>query len=124
MLAPQGAVQATKGNDMTAKTTAPAAAAAPVEGAYGIAALVEATGAQAKDVRRWLRAQVRHIGAGETLPGKGGRYAFTSAQVSALASAYAASKARKGTTASAEALTASLLASAGAGIAAHGEARA
>lgn len=105
------------------KTTAPAVADAP-EGAYGIQALVEATGAPAKDVRRWLRAQVRHIGAGDTLPGKGGRYAFTSAQVSALASAYAQAKARKGTTASAEALTASLIAQASAGVAAHGEARA
>ena len=109
---------------MTSKTSNAQAQASDETGAYGIQALVEATGAQAKDVRRWLRSQVRHIGAGDTLPGKGGRYAFTSAQVSALASAYAASKARKGTTASAEALTASLLASAGAGIAAHGEARA
>jgi len=96
----------------------------PAEGAYGIQALVEATGAQAKDVRRWLRAQVKGIGAGDTLPGKGGRYAFTSAQVTALASAYASSKARKGSTASAEALTASLVQSSANGVKAHQDARA
>jgi hypothetical protein len=108
---------------MTSKAQTPAPATDAPEGAYGIAALVEATGAQAKDVRRWLRSQVKSIGAGDTLPGKGGRYAFTSAQVSALAGAYAQAKARKGTTASAEALTASLTASATAGVKAHGDAR-
>ena len=108
----------------TSKTQTPAPASDAPEGAYGIAALVEATGAQAKDVRRWLRANVKAIGKADTLPGKGGRYAFTSAQVTALAGAYAASKARKGTTARAEALTASLIASAERSVKAHQEARA
>lgn len=65
---------------------------------YGVEALAEATGATSKDVRRWLRSQAREAGAADVLPGKGGRYAFDAATVEALAQAYGASKARKGTT--------------------------
>lgn len=76
----------------------------------GVEALAAAIGATPKDVRRWLRAQTREAlgraGAAEALPGKGGRYAFTAAHVEALAGAYAASKARKGTQAPASAIVA------------------
>lgn len=75
---------------------------------FGIEALIEATGATGKDVRRWLRGQTRLAGAGDTLPGKGGRYAFTGAQVALIAQAYTSAKARKGTTAPAQALAAFL----------------
>lgn len=75
---------------------------------FGVEALAEATGASSKDVRRWLRAQARDAGAGDVLPGKGGRYAFTQAHVEALARAYGASKARKGTSAPAEAIVSAL----------------
>lgn len=91
---------------MTNKTTESAEGA---QATYvGIEALVEATGANAKDVRRWIRAQARAVGAGDTLPNKGGRYAFTPEQVTRLASAYATSKARKGTNATAQALMSAL----------------
>ena len=85
---------------------------APVEAPMhvGVEALAAAIGATPKDVRRWLRAQTREAlgraGAAEALPGKGGRYAFTAAHVEALAGAYAASKARKGTQAPASAIVA------------------
>jgi hypothetical protein len=75
---------------------------------YGVEALAEATGASAKDVRRWLRSQAREAQAGDSLPGKGGRYAFSKAHVEALARAYGASKARKGTIAPADAIVAAL----------------
>ena len=78
------------------------------EATFGIEALVEATGAPAKDVRRWLRAQATKAEARDTLPGKGGRYAFTQAHITRLAAAYTTSKARKGSTSAAEALMASL----------------
>lgn len=87
------------------------AQASTSEGAFGIEALAEACGATPKDVRRWLRAQTREAmgaQAKDALPGKGGRYAFTSAHVSALAQAYASSKARKGTLAPASAILAAL----------------
>lgn len=86
--------------------------AAPVEAqaqaTYGVEALVEATGASAKDVRRWLRAKAREAQAGDALPGKGGRYAFTPEGVEALARAYVTSKARKGSTLAGEAIMAAL----------------
>jgi len=105
MLAPQGAAQANERHIMSNETKAQGEA----QGTFvGIEALVEATGANAKDVRRWIRAQARAVGAGDTLPNKGGRYAFTEAQVAALARAYAASKARKGTNATAQALMSAL----------------
>lgn len=79
----------------------------------GITALVEATGANGKDIRRWLRSATKAVGAGDTLPGKGGRYAFTPDQVDALAAAYRAGKARQGSNAAATALTAALAPTAG-----------
>lgn len=75
---------------------------------YGVEAIAEAAGASAKDVRRWLRAQAREAGAGDVLPGKGGRYAFAPEHVEALARAYAAGKARKGTTLPGAAIMAAL----------------
>lgn len=108
----QGAPDVTKGKIMTAKATkaqdVPAVEAQAQAQHFGIEALVEATGAPAKDVRRWLRAQARNAGAGEALPGKGGRYAFTAAHIEALAGAYAKGKARKGTAAPADAITKAL----------------
>lgn len=75
---------------------------------YGVEALAEATGASSKDVRRWLRSQAREAGAGDVLPGKGGRYAFDAPTVEALAQAYGASKARKGTAEAGRAIVARL----------------
>lgn len=99
---------------MTAKQTAKAIEA-PVQDApvqhYGIEALIEATGANGKDVRRWLRSQAKALDVSDTLPGKGGRYAFTAAHVEALAKAYSTSKARKGTSAPADAIVSALSAS-------------
>lgn len=96
---------------MTArKNTAPEAApveAAP-EGALSVADVAEAAGVTQKDMRRWLRAQARHAGAGDVLPGKGGRYAFTPGQAEAIVSAYGRSKAQRGTSAPAEAILAAL----------------
>lgn len=96
---------ATKAIAKASETTAPVQAEATH---YGIGALVEATGAAPKDVRRWLRAQTRLAGAGDMLPGKGGRYAFTAEHVEALAKAYSTSKARKGTSAPAAAIVSAL----------------
>jgi hypothetical protein len=78
---------------------------------YGVEALAEATGASSKDVRRWLRAQAREAGAGDVLPGKGGRYAFDAPTIEALARAYGASKARKGTAEAGRMIAARLTAS-------------
>lgn len=100
----------TKAQAQTAQADTQAQAQAQ-EGAFGIEALAEACGATPKDVRRWLRAQTRDaLGAQakDALPGKGGRYAFTSAHVSALAQAYTQAKARKGTLAPASAILAAL----------------
>lgn len=96
---------------MAAKQIAPKDVA-PVQDApvqhYGIGALIEATGANGKDVRRWLRSQAKALDVSDTLPGKGGRYAFTEAHVQALAVAYKSSKARKGSAATADALVSAL----------------
>lgn len=89
-------------------STTTGAPEAQAQSFYGVEALAEATGASAKDVRRWLRAQAREAGAGDVLPGKGGRYAFSATHVEALARAYGASKARKGTTGAADAIMAAL----------------
>lgn len=77
-------------------------------GALSVADVAEAAGVSQKDMRRWLRAQARNVGAGDALPGKGGRYAFTEAQASALVSAYGRSKAQRGTLAPAAAILAAL----------------
>lgn len=76
---------------------APVTEAPEAPGAYSVEALAERVGASQKDVRRWLRARVRDAGRGDILPGKGGRYAFDGATLEALARAYGASKASKGT---------------------------
>lgn len=76
--------------------------------ALTVADIAEQAGASQKDVRRWLRAQARNAGAGDVLPGKGGRYAFTPEQASALVSAYGRSKAQRGTTAPASAIVSAL----------------
>lgn len=89
-----------------------AATAPEAQQAHGVEALALAVGATSKDVRRWLRAQTREAlgraGAQDVLPGKGGRYAFTPADVEALARAYGASKAQRGTRAPAAAIMAAL----------------
>lgn len=89
---------------------APAVTEAPVEaqGALSVADVAEQAGVSQKDMRRWLRAQARTIGAGDALPGKGGRYAFTPEQAQALAQAYGRSKAQRGTQAPAQAILAAL----------------
>lgn len=78
------------------------------EGALSVAHVAEQAGVSQKDMRRWLRAQARQAGAGEALPGKGGRYAFTPEQASAIVSAYGRSKAQRGTQAPAAAILAAL----------------
>ena len=78
------------------------------EGALSVADVAEAAGVSQKDMRRWLRAQARQAGAGDVLPGKGGRYAFTPAQAQALVSAYGRSKAQRGTQAPAQAILSAL----------------
>lgn len=65
-------------------------------------------GAEPKAFRRWLRAQARNAGAGDALPGKGGRYGYTPEQAEALAGAYTRAKASKGTHAPAAAILAAL----------------
>lgn len=105
--APEAIVEAP---EAPAEAIVEAPAEAPV--GVGVEALASAVGASPKDVRRWLRAQTREAlgkaGAAEALPGKGGRYAFTPADVEALARAYGASKASKGTRAPASAILAAL----------------
>lgn len=108
------ALHTTKGETMTTKASkaqeqeqgAQEAQGAPKH--YGVEALAEATGASAKDVRRWLRGLAAEAGARDALPGKGGRYAFTEAHVARLARAYGEAKARKGTAAPADAIVAFL----------------
>lgn len=95
------------------KASAPTSAIVPdsapeAQGAISVAMLAEEAGVSSKDMRRWLRAQARNAGAGEALPGKGGRYAFTPEQAQALVSAYGRSKAQRGTHAPAEAILAAL----------------
>ena len=86
---------------------------------HGVDSIVEAikarpqgAGVTGKDVRRWLRTNVRAVAtpeqAREALPGKGGRYAFTAAQVEAFARAYVTRKAQQGTNAPASILMAAL----------------
>lgn len=82
------------------------------QGALSVADVAEQAGVSQKDMRRWLRAQARNAGAGEALPGKGGRYAFTAEQASAIVGAYGRSKAQRGTQAPAEAILAALTPSA------------
>lgn len=95
--------------------SAPQDTPAPVEdapqGALSVADIAEQAGVSSKDMRRWLRAQARHAGAGDALPGKGGRYAFTPEQASAIVGAYGRSKAQRGTNAPATAILAALSAS-------------
>lgn len=94
------------------KSNAPVVTAAPVEaqpvGALSASQVAEMAGAAPKDFRRWMRAQARSAGAGDALPGKGGRYAYTQAQAEAIVKAYGTSKARKGTSAPAAAILAAL----------------
>lgn len=78
------------------------------QGALSVADVAEQAGVSQKDMRRWLRAQARHAGAGDALPGKGGRYAFTPEQASAIVGAYGRSKATRGTQAPAAAILAAL----------------
>jgi len=96
----------------SAPTSAPEASAPTVapeaQGALSVADVAEQAGVSQKDMRRWLRAQARNAGAGDALPGKGGRYAFTPEQASALVSAYGRSKAQRGTTAPGAAILAAL----------------
>jgi hypothetical protein len=87
---------------------APEASAPEAQGALSVADVAEQAGVSQKDMRRWLRAQARNAGAGDVLPGKGGRYAFTAEQASALVSAYGRSKAQRGTSAPAAAILAAL----------------
>ena len=119
----QGAPRERKVIIMTARTSkAPKApeSQAPVtdepkapEGALSVADVAEQAGVSQKDMRRWLRAQARNAGAGDALPGKGGRYAFTPEQASALVSAYGRSKAQRGTQAPAQAILSALAPEAG-----------
>lgn len=88
--------------------SAPQASAPEAQGALSVADVAEQAGVTQKDMRRWLRAQARNAGAGDALPGKGGRYAFTPEQASAIVSAYGRSKAQRGTSAPAEAILAAL----------------
>lgn len=78
------------------------------EGTLSVSDVAEAAGVTSKDLRRWLRAQARNAGAGDALPGKGGRYAFTVEQAGAIVGAYGRSKASKGTQAPAVAILAAL----------------
>lgn len=57
----------------------------------------------AKEFRRWLRAHLRANGAASALAGKGGRYAFTSAQGALIVKAYGERKAHANSTAAGEA---------------------
>lgn len=91
--------------EANAPTEAPTSEA---QGALTVADIAEQAGVTSKDMRRWLRAQARNAGAGEALPGKGGRYAFTPEQASAIVGAYGRSKAQRGTNAPAEAILAAL----------------
>ena len=91
-----------------APAEAPAEATSEAQGALSVADVAEQAGVSQKDMRRWLRAQARNVGAGDALPGKGGRYAFTPEQASALVSAYGRSKAQRGTQAPAAAILAAL----------------
>jgi hypothetical protein len=105
---------------MTARKTSPKApvkAEAPAvpteapkapEGALSVADVAEQAGVSQKDMRRWLRAQARNAGAGDALPGKGGRYAFTPEQAAAIVGAYGRSKAQRGTQAPAAAILSAL----------------
>jgi len=84
-----------------------AKAAPEGEGTLTAADVATLAGVPAKDFRRWMRAQARAIGAGDTLPGKGRRYAYTPEQAAALAAAYGRTKA-SGTLAPATAILAAL----------------
>jgi hypothetical protein len=99
--APKGDVQ-----DEGAQDSAPQDAPQEAQGALSVAHLAEQAGVSQKDMRRWLRAQARNAGAGDVLPGKGGRYAFTGEQAALIVAAYGRSKATRGTLAPAAALVA------------------
>lgn len=89
------------------KASAPAnveAQASEGAGVLSVEALASRLNVTPKDVRRWLRSQAKAAQASDTLPGKGGRYAFTEAQAQALCSAYGRTKAAKGTHAPAQAI--------------------
>lgn len=112
MSKPQSKPQSAPAVEAQESVSAPQSAPESAPQGVGVEALASAVGASQKDVRRWLRAQTREAlgraGAADVLPGKGGRYAFTPAHVEALARAYGASKASKGTTAPATAILAAL----------------
>lgn len=75
---------------------------------YSASEVAAMAGASAKDFRRWMRASVRAIGAGDALPGKGGRYAYSEQEAQALALAYGRATKAKGTRAPASLLLAAL----------------
>lgn len=91
-----------------AQDTTQAQAQEAQEGTLSASDVAALAGVSAKDLRRWMRTQARSAGAGDALPGKGGRYAYTQAQAEAIARAYGASKASKGTQAPAAAILAAL----------------
>lgn len=107
MAASSKAPRARKVTTPTVEAPAPVEQEAPA-GALSVADVAEQAGVTQKDMRRWLRAQARHAGAGDALPGKGGRYAFTPEQASAIVGAYGRSKATRGTQAPAAAILAAL----------------
>lgn len=72
--------------------------------ALSVEALAVRLNVTPKDVRRWLRSQAKQAKAQDTLPGKGGRYAFTPEQAEAIVRLYGATKQAKGTTAPASAI--------------------
>lgn len=85
---------------------------APVEveaqtGALSASDVARLCNAQPKDFRRWMRASLRAVGAGESLPGKGKRYAYTPEQAAQIVALYGRTKAQ-GSNAAASALLASL----------------
>jgi transposase-like protein len=106
MTARKTSPNAPKAQDVTPEQEAPKAP----ESALSVADVAEQAGVTSKDMRRWLRAQARNAGAGDALPGKGGRYAFTAEQAGAIVGAYGRSKASKGTQAPAVAILAALTA--------------
>lgn len=94
------------------KASAPANVEAQAQGegakALSVEALASRLNVTPKDVRRWLRSQAKAAQAQDTLPGKGGRYAFTEAQAEALIGLYGRTKAAKGTHAPGAAIIAAL----------------
>lgn len=54
-------------------------------------------GTDPKTFRRFVREYVRGIGAGESLPGRGGRYVFDADEAEHIAAQYAAWRTSRGT---------------------------